>query len=147
MRKDVIKIVNNDNPRVGVAVIVEKDGKILLGLRKSEWGKNTWGLPGGKLDFGEDLKHCAIREMYEETNLYSNSDDLILAGVSNSVYEQTHYVSIIYKVGSYVNHLMVKESDKCEKWEWFDYDNLPENLFLLFKNFVLSGGLANLIIK
>jgi hypothetical protein len=54
--------------------------------------------------------------MYEETNLYSNSDDLILASVSNSVYEQTHYVTIIYKVGSYVNNLMIKEPDKCEKW-------------------------------
>ena len=73
-----------NNPRVGVAVIVrnEKD-EFILGYRKSNLGYHTWGLPGGKLDFGEELKDCAMRELKEETNLTTTADNLKLVGVTN----------------------------------------------------------------
>ncbi len=135
-----IEVNSNIIPKVGVAVIVENNGKFLLGLRKSDLGKNTWGLPGGKLDFGEELKDCAVRELLEETNLKTNTEYLKLVGISNTVFDdKTHYITVIYKTDVYFGELLVTEPDKCEKWEWFDYENLPENLFLPFKNFVLSG--------
>lgn len=128
-----------NNPRVGVATIVKNDDKILLGYRKSNLGKDTWGLPGGKLDFGEDLKDCAVRELKEETNLTTTTDNLKLAGVTNAVFDdETHYITIIYEVTYYVGKISVLEPDKCEKWEWFEYDNLPEKLFLPFKNYIDS---------
>jgi 8-oxo-dGTP diphosphatase len=127
-----------NRPRVGVAVIVRnKNYEFLLGLRKSQLGNNTWGLPGGKLDFAEDLKECAKRELKEETNLDIDISDLKLIGVSNAVFdEETHYITVIYETRIYSNVLMITEPDKCERWEWFTFDNLPENLFLPFKNFV-----------
>lgn len=129
-----------NRPRVGVAVIVKNDkDQFLLGLRKSELGKNTWGLPGGKLDFAEDLKECAKRELKEETNLDIEISDLSLAGVTNAIFDiETHYITVIYETKVYSNTLSVVEPDKCEKWEWFTYDTLPENLFLPFKNYVSS---------
>jgi len=128
-----------NNPRVGIATVLRDGNKILLGLRKSNLGKNTWGLPGGKLDFGEDLKVCAARELKEETDLITTTDNLKLLGVSNAIFdEETHYITIIYEVNVYVGKLKIMEPDKCETWEWFDYDDLPKNLFLPLKNFFID---------
>ena len=51
-------------PRVGVGVMILKDGNILLGHRNTDaakassalHGEGTWTMPGGKLDFHEDLE-------------------------------------------------------------------------------------------
>lgn len=128
-----------NNPRVGVATIIKNEGKILLGYRKSNLGTNTWGLPGGKLDFGEEIKDCAIRELKEETNLITTADNLKLIGVSNAIFDDiTHYITVIYEVDVYVGKLTILEPDKCEKWEWFDYNKLPDNLFLPLRNFIMD---------
>jgi len=130
-----------NRPRVGVAIFIknEKD-EFLLGYRKNKnLGYNTWGLPGGKLDFGEDLKYCIKRETKEETNLDINISDLKLVGVTNAIFdEETHYITVIYETNIYSNTLEVVEPDKCEKWEWFTFDNLPKDLFLPFKNYIDS---------
>jgi len=49
--------------------IIEKHGKILLTRRKVNPFKDKFVLPGGKLDFGENLKECLKREILEETGL------------------------------------------------------------------------------
>lgn len=52
-------------PLLGTSVIpILPDGQILLALRRDT---NQWSLPGGILDWGEDLTHCARRELLEET--------------------------------------------------------------------------------
>ena len=58
-----ILLMNQDRekPGVGVGVIVVKDGKLLLGKRKTH-GKNTWSVPGGWLSFSESWEDCAVRE-------------------------------------------------------------------------------------
>ena len=49
------------------AALIEKEGKILLALRKA--GKHMgrkWELPGGKVDPGEDPRQALRRELEEE---------------------------------------------------------------------------------
>jgi len=58
-----------DSVSVVEAVIKNKDGKILL-LKRSELNRfyvNKWQLPGGKVEFGEDIQKAIRREIYEET--------------------------------------------------------------------------------
>ena len=127
-----------NNPRVGIAtIIINSENKILLGLRKSELGTNTWAPPGGKLELGEELKDCAIRELKEEANLTTTTNNLKLIGVTNDIFDsETHYITIYYEVDNYSGELKVMEPDKCEKWEWFESNNLPSNLFLPFQNII-----------
>jgi ADP-ribose pyrophosphatase YjhB (NUDIX family) len=63
------------HPRVGVAVSVfprlGHDGpvdvsRILLIKRGKEPGKGLWSLPGGRLELGEPVALCAVRELAEE---------------------------------------------------------------------------------
>lgn len=42
----------------------------------------------------------------------------------------THYVTLTL-VADYVSGIVtVREPHKCETWEWFDWENFPEPLFL-----------------
>jgi len=122
-------------PGVGVVVLLKNDNKILLGFRNAELGKNTWGLPGGKLDFGEEPINCAIRELKEETDLDVKISDLKFIGLSNAIFDnETHYITLFYESEKFYGELKIMEPDKCNEWKWFD--KLPENLFLPFKNFI-----------
>jgi 8-oxo-dGTP pyrophosphatase MutT (NUDIX family) len=55
--------------RVGVGVVVRgADGLVLVGRRRAEPGRPL-AIPGGKLDPGESVEECAVRELAEETGL------------------------------------------------------------------------------
>ena len=55
------------HPVTGTTIIpVLPDGRIVL-IRRSDSGK--WGLPGGMIDWGEDIPNAASRELEEETGL------------------------------------------------------------------------------
>jgi 8-oxo-dGTP diphosphatase len=56
-------------PRVGSAVVVTKDGRILLGRRNKKNAFGKWVLPGGRVDWGETIAEAAVREAREETGL------------------------------------------------------------------------------
>ena len=53
-------------PYIGVAVIVVREGRVLLGKRKNAHGAGTWQFPGGHLEYGESIEDCARRELFEE---------------------------------------------------------------------------------
>ncbi len=59
---------NNDlgKIRVGVGIMIFKDGKVLMGRRKGSHGAGEYAFPGGHLDFGESFEDCAKRETLEE---------------------------------------------------------------------------------
>lgn len=54
--------------RVAIKGLCVRDGKALLMRESSELG-GGWELPGGGLDFGEDIKGGFKREIHEETGL------------------------------------------------------------------------------
>ena len=48
------------------AVVVDEGGRILLHRRRDN---DQWALPGGKMELGESLAECVVREVREETGL------------------------------------------------------------------------------
>lgn len=48
------------------AVVVDESGRVLL-QRRTDNG--MWALPGGKMDLGESIGECAVRETFEETGV------------------------------------------------------------------------------
>ena len=65
---DCGRIVYHD-PKVATAMILERDGRVLLVRRGTEPGLGLWSLPGGYVDRGEVVEEAAVREVWEETGL------------------------------------------------------------------------------
>lgn len=60
----------------GTVVLRDEDGRILL-QRRTDF--SFWGLPGGVMEWGEDIETCTRRELLEETGL--TAGPLRLVGV------------------------------------------------------------------
>lgn len=124
----------SQRPKVGVAVIVIRDGTVLCGKRKNSHGHGHWGFPGGHLEYGESWEECARRENDEETGLVISN--LRYGAATNDIFaeEHTHYITI-FMLADYVSgEAQIKEPEKCDGWKWFTWEELPENVFLPIKN-------------
>jgi 8-oxo-dGTP diphosphatase len=56
------------NPIVGVAAIVLRDRKVLLGKRNASY-QGLWCIPCGYVEWNEDVEEACKREFEEETGL------------------------------------------------------------------------------
>ena len=121
-------------PKVGVGVIVIKDGKILLGKRKGTHGEGSWAFPGGHLEFGERLEDCAKREVMEETGI--TIKNIKKFTFTNDIFkeENKHYITCYVKTDYDSGKVQIMEPNKCEKWDWFEWNKFPENLFIPLQN-------------
>lgn len=63
--------------KVGAAVILEQDNKLLLLQRAHEPWVGSWMIPAGYVEADEDPKDAAKREVFEETGLDVELGDLI----------------------------------------------------------------------
>ena len=55
-------------------IIINDDGELLV-IHRPKY--DDWSFPKGKLDHGEDLEGCALREVMEETGLNCELEDFI----------------------------------------------------------------------
>ena len=61
--------MEQQRPKVGIGVLVIKDGKILVGKRKGAHGEGQYAWPGGHMEYMESFEQCAKREVMEETGI------------------------------------------------------------------------------
>ena len=117
-------------PKVGIAVIVAHDGLVLFGQRAKRIGDGTWQVSGGHLEFMEDVEACALRELFEETNLRGVNPRIVTVTDNPYTEERKHYITI-WVIVEVVNPLALlnREPTKCHGWKWFSIDNLPSPMF------------------
>ena len=75
-------------PTLAALSIVTKDGCVLLVRRKSEPDAGLWGFPGGHVDYGENVRDAACRELLEETTVKAKAGR-ILTGLDTIVRSDT----------------------------------------------------------
>jgi len=124
----------DNRPLVGIAVIVIKNCRVLLGERKNAHGAGTWAFPGGHLEFGESIEHCAVREVFEETGI--RIKNLRRGPYTNDFFEAEgkHYVTL-FVIAEYDSGApAVKEPHKCKRWEWSEWPPALHPQFLPIKN-------------
>lgn len=128
-----------NRPKVGLGVIIRKDGKVLMGKRKNAHGEGTWCFPGGHLEFGEGWGGCARRETAEEVGLIIENISFVQATNDIFLEEQKHYITIYMQADWVGGEVVLREPDKCEEWRWFSWDELPQPLFIPMLNLLESG--------
>lgn len=129
----------NERPKVGVGVIVMKDGRVLLGKRKNAHGEGSWSFPGGHLECNESWEECASRETMEETS--ATIKNIRFGTATNDIFltEKKHYITIFMLADYDSGDVEVMEPEKCERWEWFLWDQLPQPLFVPICNLLKKG--------
>ena len=72
------------NPAPVTAVVIERDGAVLLVKRRYPPGEGHWCLPTGFIESGETPEDSATREVEEETGLAVEIDSLLDSWASSS---------------------------------------------------------------
>lgn len=125
MENNYIKSVSIDSVIFGF----ENDQlKILLIKRNIDKETDIWGLPGGYVDYNEDIEHAAERVLKERTGVKVYMKQLGAFGNVNRVPDE-RYITIAYyalvKPGSYK---LTLTKDDCEV-SWVDVYALPTLLY------------------
>ena len=135
--------MENERPKVGVGVILLKEGKVLLGERLSSHGAGTFALPGGHVEFGESFEDTARREVEEETGL----TDIVIKDfvcVKNDRVYGKHFITTGILAEWQSGEPVIMEPDKSGDWKWYALDELPADIFLPSKA-VIDNWLAGKI--
>ena len=119
----------------GFGIILEKEGKVLMGMRHPDPDKadsafrssGEWTLPGGKLEWGETFEKGAIREALEETGISIRNPKVI--SVHNCKNEHAHFVTVGLLTKEWEGEAQVMEPDEITEWQWFDLKNLPAPIY------------------
>jgi ADP-ribose pyrophosphatase YjhB (NUDIX family) len=116
------------NPLPGVVVLIEEQGRVLLGRRgPRSFEPGRWCLPGGFIEYAEDFLTAAVREVREETGLQVEILSL-LSVVSNFLAEELHTLVVVL-LGR-VSGGPARAGDDLEELRWFPLEGpLPPMAF------------------
>ncbi len=130
---------NQDRPLIGVGVIVMRENRVLLGRRRNAHGAGTWQFPGGHLEFNESIEECARREVFEETGLRIQSPRR--GPYTNDIFpdDGKHYVTLYVLAYCGSGEPTLREPDKCDRWDWFSWDDPPRPRFIPLANLLARG--------
>jgi ADP-ribose pyrophosphatase YjhB (NUDIX family) len=130
---------NPSRPRIGCgAAILDGEGGLLLVKRRRPPEADHWGLPGGKLDWGESARDCVEREIAEELGITISAGDVLC--VSDLIGEGHHWVAPVYRVDEYTGEPAIQEPEALADWGWFALDALPAPLTQATRDAVAALG-------
>ncbi len=98
--------------------ILNKAGEALL-VKTHKWS-GLWGMPGGKIRFGESSKAAFAREMLEETGLQVTDIEFVMMQdcvEPPEFYRRAHFVLSCF-AGTCVDELEVRLNDEARSFKW-----------------------------
>lgn len=82
--------------QVGAAIIEDAQGRVLIARRKEGKAQaGLWEFPGGKVEEGESVPDCLVRELHEEMHIEIEPKEHF--GVNDHQYGDKHIRLIAYK--------------------------------------------------
>jgi len=99
-------------------LIYNRAGQVLM-LRTHKWS-NLWGIPGGKIKWGEPATDALRREVKEETNLDVTEIEFVLVQDcihSKEFYRDAHFVLLNYTCRC-DGEIQVKLNDEAREFRW-----------------------------
>lgn len=116
-------------PEVGCgAAIYDEAGRLLLLQRRTAPESGAWGLPGGKVDFGEPVQSAIIREIAEELGIVIRLNHLACLTETILSDDGRHWVAPVYTASIVSGVPSIMEPEKHGGCGWFALDALPANL-------------------
>ena len=119
-------------------LIFDAAGQVLM-IRTHKWS-NLWGIPGGKVKWGETCMDALRREIKEETDLEVAGIEFVLVQDcihSKEFYRDAHFVLLNYTCHC-LGEPLVKLNDEAREFKWTTLEmalemplNLPTRKLLL----------------
>src|SRR5579872_7276192 len=125
-------------PIVSVDILIIQDNKVLLGLLSDEWSVNnkpTYGFPGREIHFKETFRQAIKRNIEEELGCKLLTHKIISVNANYAL--GNHFIGIGATANIEGEPKLMKPDD-WQKWNWFELDNLPNNLFPPAENLIRS---------
>jgi ADP-ribose pyrophosphatase YjhB (NUDIX family) len=115
------------NPIATADMIVENEkGEMLFVKRKHSPYQGYWVFPGGCLECDQEtLEETAVRELFEETGLIAETQNIELLGVYSDPKRDPrgHVITHAYIIKIYKGQ--VKADDDAEDAQWFSKESKP----------------------
>jgi len=103
------------------AIIEGGDGRIVLVLRKNI--PHGWAIPGGFVDYGEEVGKACVREAKEETGLDVDLVEQLFTYSDPKRDERKHTISTVYWCKARGGTL--KAADDAKDARWFSEAQVP----------------------
>ena len=130
--------MNGKVPKISVDILIIKEHKILLGLLTKKWnfnGQQNYGVPGRDIRLGEAIGTTVKRDIKEDLGCTIQNYHVFCINANYVL--GNHYIGIgvVAEIDGEPKNLV---PDDWDKWEWFDKNNIPNNLFPAAKNLIES---------
>ncbi|MCL2928759.1 MAG: NUDIX domain-containing protein [Trichodesmium sp. St16_bin4-tuft] len=105
-------------PLVTVGALIKGPSNRILIVETTKW-KGTWGVPGGKVDWGESLEAAVAREFTEEVGLKLTNICFAMfheAILDPQFYKEAHFIMFNYWATSDGEDVVPNE--EIVRWEW-----------------------------
>lgn len=113
---------------MGVAVLVrDPSGRVLM-VKRAEGATQPglWSIPAGYMDYGEEVREAAARELEEETGLEAEVGEVVF--VASNFHDPAKLTVGIWFEGNVVGGNLEAGDDAAEVG-WFSLDELPPLAF------------------
>lgn len=118
----------------GVMIFNNKN-QLLLGLKNTDRAladselheEGTWCMPGGMIEYGESFEEAGAREVKEETGLVVRNLEVFCVQTDRN--KHAHFISVGMIAREFEGTPYPAEKDVIVKWEWFNLNELPSNIF------------------
>lgn len=90
----------------------------------------------GHVEKGESLSMALCREAKEEIGLDINKKDLKLVSIIHRYQED--YIDVFFTTYIYKGTPKIMEPDKCDDLQWFNINELPENIIIRNLNVIIN---------
>lgn len=126
-------------PRVGIALIIIVDRRVLIGRRSNQPMLQSWQLPGGWLHYKESPLQAVQRIQEKFHGLRCTTAELV--SYTNNLFDSgLHSLSLYFQMECLnAAEIELQSNLDCSDWTWADWYDLPQPLFLPLKLLRQSG--------
>ena len=103
--------------------------ELLLIRRSGPPHQGKWALPGGFVNPDEDLEHCALRELEEETGITGVYLEQLFTFGKPQRDPRERVISVAYYALVPSDTLQVRAASDAAEVAWFPFDSLPQLAF------------------
>ncbi|KZE67866.1 ADP-ribose pyrophosphatase [Paenibacillus jamilae] len=111
-------------------ILIDDEGRLLLQQRTDN---DLWGLPGGSMEPGENMKEVASRELFEEVGLEAKELELLdIFSGPELYYRYPHGDEVYNVVAAYIckeySGIIRGDGNEVQDVQFFDLNKIPNQI-------------------